>query len=270
MAARPAGAGRFPARCYAGAALAAALLLTAWVLRGLVLSGYPLFPATLGGIGADWAVPPAHAAAASAEIRTWAREPFGDPEVVLSTWRWLRGWSGPAIHALGPPLLVMLTGFLVVVRKGSAWWSAPERLHGWLSLWFQLAAVALFWFATAPDPRFLYGAPWVAAALAWLPVVMALSVAQHAWRGWPFAAAAVLVLALLGVVRNPFTRVWFAAPQPTRTVPVDTFTTSSGLQVLVPERADSTAWDAPLPNTPHPRSALELRGTGLGEGFRIR
>jgi len=270
VAARPARAGPSPVRCYAGAAVAAAVLLTAWVLRGLVQSGYPLFPATLGGIGVDWAVPPAHAAAASAEIRTWAREPFGDPEVVLSTWRWVRGWSGPAIHALGPPLLVTLSGLLVLVRKRPARGSAPGRLRGWLPLWIHLAAVALFWFATAPDPRFLYGAPWVAAALAWLPVVLALSVAERARRGWPFAAAAVLVLALLGVVRNPFTRVWFAAPQPTRTVPVDTFTTSSGLQLLVPERADSTAWDAPLPNTPHPRSALELRGAGLGQGFRIR
>ena len=49
-----------------------AVLFVPWVIRGYVLSGYPLFPSTIGGVAFDWQVPPESVKATRDGITVWA------------------------------------------------------------------------------------------------------------------------------------------------------------------------------------------------------
>jgi len=68
------------------------LVIALWVLRGYLLSGYPVFPSTAGGISVDWRVPRAVAIEEARWIMSWARSPGESPDIVLKDWAWLAPW----------------------------------------------------------------------------------------------------------------------------------------------------------------------------------
>ena len=57
----------------------AAFLLVAWVVHGYVLTGYPAFPESAFGLPVSWKVPSGYADNLSEVIRSWARQPGGNP-----------------------------------------------------------------------------------------------------------------------------------------------------------------------------------------------
>jgi hypothetical protein len=131
------------------------------------------------------------------------------------------------------------------------------------------AAIAstLFWFLSAPDIRFGYGALFVLAAL---PLALALTGARAA--AWPLWArrrlavgTGVALLAFSAILLNregEWRPVALVPPAPPRPV-VEERQTAAGETVRVPVR-DDRCWDAPRPCTPFfdPRLAVDrdLRG----------
>ena len=74
--------------------LLAAVLLATWMGRGIMLSGYPLFPSTALAMPVPWRMPVKGIIEFQGEILRWARDPDpgSDPKKVIKTWRWLPGW----------------------------------------------------------------------------------------------------------------------------------------------------------------------------------
>jgi hypothetical protein len=66
------------------------LIVTGWLARQAVLSGYPLFPLQLGRLDADWAMNSDAVRAYSDTVTRWARWP-GHPEAA-GGWGWVSHW----------------------------------------------------------------------------------------------------------------------------------------------------------------------------------
>ena len=129
----------------AGLGLIGSVVLVPWMARGVVLSGYPLYPSTVLAAPVSWCVPAASAESEARWIYSWARWPSHHPDEVLSSWDWLDPWLEtqrdiptaylPALMAVAAALLVALrfaTDRHALARPGLAWtFLLPRRSWAW-------------------------------------------------------------------------------------------------------------------------------------------
>ena len=179
-------------------AVAGALILGAWTGRGIILSGYPLYPSTVGGLEVDWRVPEEVAHYDAAIIRSWPRMPGVPPEEVLASWDWLGPWARGLLER--DRWLVLIPGLLAVVAGVGCIGSGPvgciccSHWAAWLYLLVPIGA-GVFWFWTAPHPRYVGAIFWSAAAGA-----ITLGVLGRGCRGlWPRCAVALMAVGCAAV-----------------------------------------------------------------------
>ncbi|HEY7333810.1 MAG TPA: hypothetical protein VH639_02925 [Bryobacteraceae bacterium] len=253
---------------------ASALLIVPWMLHGILLSGYPLFPSTFLGLNRDWKVPADYAVAVHWWIITAARHNSGGwlswtwiPHWFKIETRWLytyraNQWGWGKLGVLAPSALTMaaiLVGMIPPIR------GARPRVEGWF-LFVACAVAAMIWFGTAPASRFGFSFLWSLAAAA---VAQAISPygRQARWIVPPIAAMAIAPILFpfpsSNVVKSLAERV-FVPPGPDHglypfpEVELKRFVTESGLVLFVPAN-DERCYDAPQPCTPDPTPNLILR-----------
>ena len=240
-----------------------------WMVRGVILSGYPLYPSTFAGIDVDWAMPADVVVRNVAWIKSWARSPWINPEEVLGNWGWVKPWilrtAEEARYSIGVPLALALLGGPVMAYVTKV--QVRRRPGEWLVLLVPISGI-LFWLVTAPDPRFGEAAFW-ALGLGVVSIVLGRSNANTAIM---FVVTLQILLFVQNVNPVEFVRQWKtdtgivkkAAMRPVRTL--------SGLTLYVP-REGKQCWDASLPSAPfvHPNTSnLSLRVAGdLSGGFRL-
>ncbi len=243
------------------------LLLLPWLWRGVVGSGYLLYPSVTFGFPVDWAVPPELARDVAAWIMSWARKPFVRPSIVLASWEWLPGW-GQRMWAdykvtVIAPTLVGIVSLCVCLLRGAL---SRRRI---LFLLPPVAALTM-WFLAAPEPRFAGAAFWCFGAGG---VVLCLTQKGRSVNAVVARLVVLLVAAgLLILYRNdnkflePGIQQGYHPPPPTP-VMVER-TTRSGLTVYVPKQGNQ-CWDAPLPCVRVFRPGLRLRNPDdIRKGFR--
>lgn len=259
---------RVPVRLTVWAGAFAALIVGVWLLRGVLLSGYPLYPTTAFAADVDWRVSCAAAQTDAEGVYVFSRYALGDDGAFITAgWGWLPTWALWVLQDrfnVVLPLaifLVCFVGWLVLVHR-------PAR-----DLLFLLVPVTalVFWFIAAPNPRFAVSSFWLLANGA---VVLVLrSLVEENRR-----AVAVIALGLALILSAPQWRTFtvygggFHAPPPVDVAPL---ATDSGLVVNVPVTrlgdnpyADDRCFAAPLPCTPYFNAALRLRVPGdIGGGF---
>ncbi|HEX5758778.1 MAG TPA: hypothetical protein VF121_06250 [Thermoanaerobaculia bacterium] len=275
-----AGIARGQPRRAAALAAALALPLAPAIAQSVVTSGYPLFPLPwIDPFELDWEVPRARVEGYVDWIRSWALLPNRPQEEALAMpfQEWLALWwehlrwpfSGAVLAIL---LLAPLRLLLVTMRRLTGRPSLPrvacERVALHLTVW----AGALFWFLTAPAPRFGWGFAVLLALLLALPL-LATTV-----RRLPAAALAALLLAALAweawqvhgwepeafpdAARHARLPADYPRPSTRRVV-------LGGIAVQVPIENDQ-CWYEPFPCTPTPDPRLTPRGADLADGFRVR
>jgi hypothetical protein len=259
-----------------------------WVLRGIVLTGYPAFPATIGGVHVPWRVPMERAQLETRIIKGFARNPDRLPhEKNADGWDWLDPWLSrmdkPANWiAMSHPVtvsvfLIGIAALLLLLRRRFPSTARDDSGKGAGAAWLltvPLLPSALLWFWAAPDPR-------LANALFYLLPVSAATVALVAAQSfmtplnsrlrllavgslgiWIFYPNALYIHATAGLEKFATTR-W----QPVPVVPTRTETTASGLELSVPVSGEKL-WDSPIPATPQFNPALRLQKQGeLRSGF---
>ena len=255
--------------CPVGVAVA---ILVPWMARGVVLSGYVAYPSRIGAFDVSWRLPKYRARREQVAITSWARKP-GDKDFakVASSWDWLKPWTKRVTGDFDvvAPLIIAALG------AGAGLVTARARRAAGLSYVLLLppAAGLVYWFLTAPAPRF-------AGASFWFLGAGGAFVACRAWAGISHvrtgALFALVVTLMLVPVARPRRHSLYVKPGPEHgfhpipVVEMETFVTDSGLELLVPPKG-RRSWDAPLPCTPHPRPELRLRRTGnLRSGFVTR
>ena len=144
----------------------AAVLLGTWMTRGILLSGYPLFPSTALAMPVPWRMPTKEIIEFQQEIVRSARDPDAglDTKKALKTWQWFAGWcervsamrthfAWPAqIGAAGAAALLAASLCVPVLRRNT---------RNLLLLAFPLVAYTVLWFISAPDPRYFGSTMWI-------------------------------------------------------------------------------------------------------------
>ena len=241
-----------------------------WLLRGIVLSGYPFYPSSAFAFPVDWRVPREVADSMAHFNRSWAKLPhasFGETDGA----HWMLPWFGTAIKNrvdFQIPALFSLTGLVLALGRGTSknlcrFWLLVPSLGG-----------LVFWFLLAPAFRFGEAAIWATTACLGSVALQLLLPPMSQIQRW----IVLLGIAAIGIwCSYPRTlyRVYFRPlleahgfshiPE-VQTVP---YHLSSGLTVSVPITTNQ-CWNADLPCSPNFLDQLQLRRDASPRwGFRI-
>jgi hypothetical protein len=245
-----------------------------WIINSVLLSGYPLYPSTFGGLPVDWKVPEDLATAQRLWIAAHARHSIADGFMWVGPWlKHILHWSynnevgqaGSGILGVLIPLSIVVVSLLAAVVVGRKRLAVCLQNNGW---WLIPVCdlATLFWFLVAPGPRFGFAILWSLAA-----VCVAQSIGLY--RPWVRRLALPVALAMAciplifplpqsDVLRSLIARS-FITPGPDHGLypypkpELSRFTTQSGLMLYVPVN-DNRCYDAPLPCTPHPAPNVVL------------
>ncbi|HRU04944.1 MAG TPA: hypothetical protein P5137_04110 [Candidatus Brocadiia bacterium] len=258
-------------RPMAAAGVLSAFIVAPWFARGVITSGCPFYPSQALAVNVDWRVPPEIARNDLQWMRSWARVPAAPPDQVLAGWSWLRPWTRGlfayeehVFDVVLPLLIALIAGVALLARPGPKPWRAAACA-------IPCAAAIVFWFFSAPLPRYAAASLWALAAGLAAAASLARSSGRHGAFGRAAWAAAALVLAAAAC----HGRDRFIAPGPDRglyplpVAAVEPRLTHSGLIVFTPRRGEQ-CWDAPLPCAPALNPRLRLRQPGcLAAGFTL-
>jgi hypothetical protein len=244
------------ARWWMRMAVPTAVAVLPWLARGTLLSGCFAFPERMTCIDAlPWAVPEAKTRSVAAWVQAWARNPGS---LAGGGWEWLREWPDRILRDYPEAHLLLGAAGLGVVL-------CAVRRRRWpreaVCVLLAALACAIYWFVSAPEPRFALG---VLFALSLAPVLAALAgsgklLEGRAARGLVAATLLVtsvgLVIALDGHERTGMRyhlAAWTPPPAEWPETPiayVKPRTTASGVPVLVPDGGESCG-ASPIPCTP--------------------
>lgn len=242
------------------------VVILVWGCRGYLLSGAPLYPSTIGYVSAEWAVPRVKVVDEANWVYSWARQPGRHWSHVLGSWEWFRPWTilisedkeGVVYPLVVAVVFCIITMMLVFVykKKARVRWSNYAIL---IPVVFGL----VYWFFTAPDPRFVGALFW---CLSLSSALLFLSSIQSLLKKRSFAGVLCVVFIVTNLYfmefvvtkRYKIKAVSSSGWHSIKTVPLVRKETSSGLVVFTPEQGDQ-CWDAPLPCTPYFNSILRLR-----------
>jgi hypothetical protein len=254
------------------AALIVFVLSIPWVGVGYLTSGYPFYPMDVGAIQFDWMVPASAALGDRNWILSWAREPYQDWHTVLANNDWFRPWVAAAIGELFVrKSLLLLAAGLVLSMLSAPWRWRKQAFYQWCWLIAPTILSLVFWFLTAPAPRFAQVTIWTAVVdVAFLPVACLDTVKPSLRVFYSILIGGFIALELRwGFIRLATEHEQFPnfIGGPRQLVPRVTF---SGLTVWVPTEGDITGASvipAVPPSSFNPR--LELRGKTFRDGFRL-
>jgi hypothetical protein len=270
------------------AAAAVGFIVVPWMARGVILSGYPFYPSVFGGFNVPWRVPRALVISEANWIRSWPRTPNVFWGEVLGDLGWLRSWADSLPRDLLRALEVtFFAGIFALFARKSDRRAEPRRLSPGL---FLLPAVVslIFWFNSAPNPRFAMGSFWALAAgsvaLAAsrlsrphpdpLPVGEGEPHPGPLLRGEGGVGLFVVVLAFF-VFLSPLRAPLIVAPgadagfHALPNTPYQGRVTAGGFVVYLPQAGDRCG-NAPLPCTPYYRTNLQsVLAGGTRYGFML-
>jgi hypothetical protein len=244
-----------------------------WLLRNVVLTGYPLYPLPILRVAGDWSMPDASVRAYRDLVSDFARVHGPDFVGASRNFDWLGGWLAISWRDGAVPLVL---GVLAVTGVACAAPRLARRLgQRWLVLavlWFGVLA----WFFSAPDPRYAGALLWLVGAVPvafWIRSVpriagILVGVVFIAAVEMPNASYLTDLLQLTGDVATN----QFAGAADVPQVPLTMWTTSAGLQIYGPPAGTDQIWDAPLPASPwSPDPNLQQRcAESLQCGFTLQ
>jgi hypothetical protein len=254
------------------AAVLTAIALAAsgvWMLRGVVLSGYPLYPSALLGAPVEWAVPYETVVAESKLIRYW-NGVEGWWWIALRDPGWIIRWL-PTLDWLRPdvltPLAIAAAATLASLGHRIARGRVPRALPAIVVVPI-LISVA-FCIAAAPRARYGASAYWILAVeTTWIALPATVLADGHA-RVRRLIAALVVGLATIFLYDGGPLDASLRDFEPHVRAVTTPRTLPSGLVVNDPGNT-MQCWDAPLPCSPFKVDALRLRRPDdLAAGFTV-
>jgi hypothetical protein len=269
------------------AIIIAGLIITVWVSRGYISSGYPFYPATFGGIDTEWTVPVEEGQKEAGYVYNWARYLGTQPYEGLNNWDWFVPWARNFIRqpisfiysvlAVVSFLMITVAAILFFIRRGYK--KSCFKLRFSIPLIMVIASL-LFWFLAAPSYRFANALFFILPVMAFMFLSDQLSekVIRVIWnmRSKIIISGLVLMITLMSYwifivldVNQKLKIISTTGIEPIPTAELKQLETKSGIKVWLPVEGDQ-CWNSPLPATPYYKHNLDLRGDSIQEGFVIR
>jgi hypothetical protein len=250
-----------------------ALLLTTWVGRGIVLSGYPIFPSSAIGLPVPWRMPVKQVNSFRDAMVAWARDP--DPhkkiKTTLRTWRWLPTWFQRVHSSIDQwvwSIQVGLAGSAALVFA-----AAMGRLRQNLLVLLLLAAPLLlhsiFWFLTIPQPKFFLLAAWLFALCPGLTFINRGAQIGFASSVGNLCLNVLPLILVLWEFRGTWSKLGSLPPK-LQVVETVAMTNPHGVRLWVPLEGEQT-FDSPIPSgkAPVPELAFLNPEKGPAGGFKF-
>ena len=253
--------------------LLAAVLLATWMGRGIILSGYPLFPSTALAMPVPWRMPTKGIIEFQGEIVRWARDPDpgSDSKKILKTWRWFPGWCERVLAMkthFAWPAQIGVAGSASLVAFAICTATLRRNTRSLLLLAIPLGVYSIFWFISAPDPRYFGSTMWMFA------VCPALTFSASGLRMGLASTLASLGAAAIPIffLASEFRWAWTYAEERLpafNVVETRPLTNSHGV-VLWMNPSGIQTYDSPLPSSWKPRPFLALLNPdkGIAGGFK--
>ena len=207
-------------------------------------------------------------------ISSWAKEPGKNPADVLGNWNWFYPWLVRLSMNLVEVVYPLIISILFFTLSMILFFIKKVKLFRMLevSVTIPIISALVFWFHTAPDPRFahaLFFLLMVSSIILFLVIIKEF--ANQRVYGMVLCLALLLGYFSVGyyVVRHRQTvaEISFSGYQAVKQVPLVEKITNAGLLVYIPDSGDQ-CWDAPLPCTPNYDPSLALRDPDtLSSGF---
>jgi len=232
-----------------------ALILLVWGVRGILLSGCPVYPSTFGCLPVPWAEPIDSVRLEAERIFSWARENGVPPDQVLKSWSWLGPWADgiwrnntvTVVYPVMVSILGLVSGLLLFKRN------SHKNINPTL-FWIPVPVLMglIFWFILAPDPRFANALFWIL-PVAVLTVVLKILESSQKLKSWIILVMFVMINAgvVLFFVNNPqiFTSLPTDGYAPLPKVRLVEKKTLSGATIWTPLNGNQ-CWDSRIPCTP--------------------
>jgi hypothetical protein len=261
----------------------ASLVILVWSVRGFILSGYPLYPSTIGHVSVDWAVPIKEVVDVQYMVYAIVLEGHHvtDLQKILSRGEWFGPWIGRMSKEIVDVVYPLVLGVVFCIMAVISLWLSFFKKRAW-PRWLEWAILLpvvidfIYWFFTAPDPRYAHALFW---CLSLSSVLLFLCAIQPLLkkRTWVVVMCVVFIIANLHFIgaavkrRNTIKEVSSSGWHPIKTVPLIQKKTLSGLVVFTPEQGKQ-CWDSPLlcttPNRFNPDLRLRIPGK-LASGFTV-
>jgi hypothetical protein len=245
-------------------------LLSIWVVRSVILSGYIFFPYTLGSVPVAWRVPRPLALSVTNWIHSWARAPGAFWTDVLGNWSWIRPWLRNFPYEYTRALITgVLALILYLTTRSRIMHYSLRSNYAYLAILGAPFISVISWFLSAPDPRFsgacfwMFGAGFAALAIDNLGLkssrvtrILAYSVCLSFFIYlFPSHDSLFILPNQQGIHLNNFPKPEYS------TVPINNL-----INLNIPNGTDQ-CWDIPIPCTPYYRPTLKIRKNHLDSGF---
>ena len=214
-------------------------------------------------------------------VYSWARQPWADMKDVLGNTRWIDPWLYRARHNIegivapvGIALLAVFATFMIQFRSRRR--KSPRAPGAWWPV-VPIAAGIIFWWFTAPDPRFANAQLWL------LPIAALLALTAIADARLDYRPSATVIAALVLLTNTHFLHAVVRHPERLRDISVAGWqpvlppgftprpTTSELVVNTYRYSPEELIWDGPRPATPDFNPRLRLRVPDQPEfGFTTR
>lgn len=250
------------------------LILLPFVLRNIILSGYLIYPfPSIDLFSFDWKIPLTSVISEKRFIESWSRVVSYDPDYILSLpiqqWfpRWWHHQDKPWQILLAINALMPLVALYYVMKK--------DKIKAGLSIILLLNL--LFWWKTAPDPRFAAGIILLTAALAIagfkeMALGLFAKTAQRYNNALRLLLHSGLTISFLGIVAMAILKIELSSadlvlPRPMEVTAVKSLLRTN-VPILIPVSGER-CFQCPIPCAPELNERLRLRGETLEDGFMI-
>jgi len=252
------------------------LLIIPWIIRNLILSGYPFFPLQLLNLfNFDWKIPLTQVQAEEISIRGWARFPRMDPNEVLSLpfFSWVKIWF--IDFTLNRKILIFSSFVVPIIHFGNIIINRKYReiskRNESSTIIFILFAGFVFWFFSAPNIRFGFAfilpqiAIGISTFLAWIS-----SLLEEKWKQRFLTTISLGSIALISVLfirsldlNDIQTTILFPAAYPT----LPTEPCHLGNATILCASSYNECWYSPFPCIPSAIENVYMRGDNYAQGF---
>jgi hypothetical protein len=227
------------------------ITLSVWLVRGIILSGCLVYPSIVGRIETlSWTVPIARIQVESACIRDWARYRLLPWDVPTGA-AWIWAWAQRVLATQEMLIAISLVLFGIVLCAISG--RTILRQRNLPAILLASVGGIVYWFVTAPEPRFGYGYIFCFAALIFCIGFESIRRSARTTKMLLFASV-ILLVTLSGYFQQLNHIRWLGWPS-IKADAVVARQIPGGPSVYVPKVADQI-WVSPLPSTPYPDPSL--------------